>query len=89
MKPKCPPSWRVELAEHDVERWHVPARSVEVPAVSADDAALRVIRWAHADVGVPPWRPFTRASTLHAIATPTEAEVVPIVLGQLELPRAA
>jgi len=66
-----PPQWRVELAAHDLPpRWRVPARSVALPAVSAEDACLRVIRWAHSDIGVPPWKPCVRHSMRFAAAKP-------------------
>ena len=62
--------WLVQLAEHDVGRWHVPGRSVEVPAFSAIEAALRVVRWSHADAEVPPKEVMLiRASMVHANAS--------------------
>src|ERR1700690_1038548 len=64
-----PLQWRVELAAHDLPpRWRVPARTARLPAVSAESACLRVIRWAHSDIGAPPWRPCTRLSMRFATA---------------------
>jgi len=53
----------VTVAEHDVApRYHVPARTVDVYALTAREARLRVLRWAHGDAGVPPWKPCVRVS---------------------------
>jgi hypothetical protein len=85
MTSKLPPMWRVELAEHDVARWHVRARSAELPAPDGAYARARVVRWAHADAGVPSMRSLVRASMGHVTATPSEGEVGVVV----ELARAA
>lgn len=75
MKLQPPPLWRVALSNHNVDRWPVPARYAVVPAMSGRDAALRVIRWAHADVGVPPMMPLLLRSLEHAVAESEPAAI--------------
>jgi len=59
--------WRVQLAAHAVPpRWHVPAQTVELPAVDAEQACGFAISMAHAAAGVPPWKPCVRASLAFA-----------------------
>jgi hypothetical protein len=77
-------NWRVELAGHDVDRWHVEAQTVELPAPDAEYACLRVIHWAHSDAGLPPWRPLIRHSMRFATAEPVAA-VVTVATPQGEL----
>lgn len=83
--------WMVEIKRHPVKpRWIVPARTATVPSPTGDFACKQVIRWAHADVGIPPWRPCVRESLIHTTATPVgEASVTTIATrtpsGQLEL----
>src|ERR1039458_8705993 len=65
-----PPEWRVKVRRHRVKpRWIIPPRSATVPGPTGDFARERVIRWAHSDAGVPPWRPCVRESLLHTSAT--------------------
>jgi hypothetical protein len=86
VKPKLPPTWRVEVAAHEVARWRIAACAFEFPAADADDAALTAIRWAHRDAGAPPWKPYVRESLPYAKAS-RKGEVEPIEppCGQLEL----
>lgn len=65
---KLPPMWRVELAEHAVERWPIAAYSASIPATSADEARVFVVRTAHGAAGLPCWKPLVRASLEHATA---------------------
>jgi hypothetical protein len=66
-------TWRVVVEAHRVERWNVPAHTVTVAAVSAQQAAEIVVRVLQCDAGLPPWRPFVRASLAHAAASPGRA----------------
>lgn len=63
----------VEVAEHDVERWHIPAQTVELGADSAESASAVVVRWAHIDAGVPPLRSMLALSLPHATAKPARS----------------
>jgi hypothetical protein len=65
--------WTVEVAEHDVERWHIPAQTVELGADSAESASTVVVKWAHSDAGVPPLRSMLAASMEHVHAKPTRS----------------
>jgi hypothetical protein len=58
-----PSLWRVRLKHHNVARWLIPARNCKVPAVDAEDACRIVVRWAHSDADVPPWKPSASASS--------------------------
>jgi hypothetical protein len=70
VKPKVdlPPLYRVQLERHRVDRWIIPAHTAIVPAPDERFACEQVIRWAHADAGAPPWKPFIRRSLKHATA---------------------
>jgi hypothetical protein len=64
------PMFRVEIEAHDVPpRWHIDARTTELSSNTAAYACERVIRWAHSDVGVPPWKACIRRSLEYTIAT--------------------
>lgn len=67
------PMWTVEVAEHDVERWHIPAQTVELGADSAASARAVVVRWAHIDAGVPPLRSMLALSVEYAHAEPSRS----------------
>jgi hypothetical protein len=60
--------WRVEVREHRVGRWHVPARTVEVAARTDVLARLEAVRVVHGELGVPDLRPWVRASYLRTRA---------------------
>ena len=63
------PMWEVRIAAHDVApRFRVPARTFTLGG-SHQHAKLRAIQWAHADAGVPPWKPCIRESWPHIKAT--------------------
>lgn len=63
------PMWRVSISEHDVPpRWHIPASTVTLSAVSAKAACCQVVRWFHRDVGVPALRSLLAVSLVHAHA---------------------
>jgi hypothetical protein len=87
------PMWEVTLDKHVVPpRWFIPYRVVTVPAVDETAACLRVIRWAHSDALVPPWKPYTRHSMRFATAKRTDAVpdlAAPASDRQLELRAAA
>lgn len=66
--------WRVTIDAHDVPpRWHVPARTVELGAFTADGARESVARWAHVDAGVPPLRSLPRLTLAHTRVEPLPA----------------
>lgn len=87
MRPKLPPTWRIEVAEHEVARWRIPAQAYKLPAVDAEQACGFAVRHAHAAVGVPPWRPYVAESLAYATASCTGQ--VSQAARQLELPVAA
>lgn len=60
--------WQVVVAAHTVARWDVPARTTVVGAETAEHARVTVLRWAHADAGVPPLRSMLRAAWQHVRA---------------------
>jgi hypothetical protein len=60
--------WRVVVDAHRVERWEIPASTVEVPAAHAEHAGEVAVRALHRSTGLPPWRPYLRASLAHAVA---------------------
>ncbi len=65
-----PPIWKVKVRRHRVKpRWIIPPRTETVRAPTGGFARERVVRWAHADAGVPPWRPAVRESLIHTTAT--------------------
>jgi hypothetical protein len=69
--------FRVTIAEHDIEpRWHIPARTVELGASTAESACSTVVRWAHIDAGVPPLRSMLALSLAHTHAEPTRSATV-------------
>jgi hypothetical protein len=69
--------FRVALAAHVVPpRWPIPAQALELPAVGAEHACLLAVRNAHAEAGVPPWRPCVRASLAFATAERVNAPKV-------------
>jgi hypothetical protein len=92
-RPRRPlPTFRVRIDAHDVPpRWRIEAHTVELTAPDADAAALRVVRWAQADAGVPPWWPCVRHSlTFTTAKAPPTAEdqtvhATPLVPQQLPL----
>jgi hypothetical protein len=63
-----PATFRIQISAHDVERWAIPATSVEIPAADAGHARLIAVRMAHSAAGVPPWLPCVRASLKFARA---------------------
>ena len=80
--------YRVHLERHAVDRWLVPARSCKVPAADGGQACELVARWALADVGAPPWKPYLRHSMRFTKAEPVESQIVTtlnVAHGQLEL----
>ena len=68
------PMWIVTVAAHDVPRWHVPAHTVKIGARTAGIACSFVVRWAHVDAGVPPWKPCVRLSLRFARAERARSE---------------
>jgi hypothetical protein len=89
------PMFRVEIEAHHVQpRWHIDQRTTELASNSAPAACERVIRWAHGDLGIPPWKPCVRRSLEYTSATrldvpePELATVTPLKAAapaQLEL----
>lgn len=74
------PLWRVSLAEHDVDRWHIEGRTVQLGAASEEIACHAVVRLAHVRAEVPPLRRFvalsmehTHADSMRSPATRSEA----------------
>jgi hypothetical protein len=67
------PMWTVEVAGHDVERWHIPAQTVELGADSAECASAVVVKWAHLDAGVPPLRSMLAVSMAYTTAKPARS----------------
>lgn len=68
-KPWCPPLHRVRIVSHDVPpRWHVPAQTLDLPAVSVASAIEQAVGIAQRAAGCPPWRPCRRASLPYARA---------------------
>lgn len=67
--------WEVIVAEHDSHPpggrpIHVPRSTVTIGGHStADSARRRALGWAHSDAGVPPWKPYMRASWRYVTAT--------------------
>jgi hypothetical protein len=61
-------TYRVTLGAHRVERWEIPAQTIEVPAAHAEHACETAVRSLHRAAVVPPWRPCLRASLAHAVA---------------------
>ena len=69
-----PPLWRVRLDRHSVPpRYLVPARSATVPPADEDHAREIVMRVAHRDAGVAPWRPCIARSLTFTSAKRTDA----------------
>jgi hypothetical protein len=64
-------AWEVEIREHDVERWHIPAWKGEVYAPTEVEARARAVRRAHIRVGVPPLRSLLRQSAPYCSAQPS------------------
>ena len=61
----------VELREHSVERWPVPAWSGEVWAPTQDLAVAKAVREAHVRAEVPPLVSLLRRSVPYCSATPS------------------
>ncbi|HME02088.1 MAG TPA: hypothetical protein VKG38_03535 [Solirubrobacteraceae bacterium] len=81
-RPELPPLWKVKIARHAVmQRWIIRAQSCKLPAPSFDYACTQVIRWAHADAGIPPWKPCVRESLAHTTATRLGAASVTTTAG--------
>jgi hypothetical protein len=66
--------FRVTVRAHELERWSIESRCVEVPAASEAHARLHVVREAHRAAGVPPLRSLVRRSFTHATAEAARAE---------------
>jgi hypothetical protein len=65
-----PPPWRVVVIAHELAsgRSQIPAASVEVPAVSEQDACWTVLRRLRGDAGAPALRSLIRESLPYATA---------------------
>lgn len=74
------PLWRVTVNAHELAdgRYRIPAVTVDVGAESAEAACGFVVRCAHRDVGVPPWKPCVRASIEYARAWRVSSEEVAV-----------
>lgn len=76
------PMWDVVVEEHEVRVG--PSRTLVVPAretrigkcVDGTSAKLRVLKWAHSDAGVPPWKPCIRQSWPHVYVSRYMVQVV-------------
>lgn len=64
--------WRVDILEHQVARWRIPAQSIEVHAVDEVQARIEATRRAHVAAGCPPWKPLLRMTYLRTAATRVE-----------------
>lgn len=51
------PAWRVDVEEHELDRWRIPAQVV-----------MLACREAHRMAGVPPWKPLLRRTYLRTRA---------------------
>ena len=61
--------FRVEVVAHTIARWDIPASTGKLPAADAAHACEIVVGRVQRAAGVPPWRPYRRASSSFAHAT--------------------
>jgi hypothetical protein len=80
-RPSCPPVHRVRIAAHGVPpRWHVPAQTLDLPAVSVASAIEQAVGQAQRAAGCPPWRPCRRASLPFVTAVLAERDALARVI---------
>jgi len=66
-------AWRVEIAEHDGDGFHVRAQGVNVLACSETEAKVGAVAQALRHLGIPPLKQFVTPMYAHTSASPETA----------------
>jgi hypothetical protein len=76
--PKTAPLHTVTMEAHNVNRYELRGRVVELPAANVTHARRLAVQEAHKLGGLPPWSPLVRRSMEYTTATPITGALPPV-----------